>query len=456
MLPHPHAPQQASHFERWVTLGNKKNKLHWFASAFRRVSEVEERAASNRFHRQSQREFLARASARNVWQMLEMNSNEVAPEKQLISFSTSNCLLSIINNAYLFSFSERGLKSFSFSRSALFFPPSPSPPFFPLCVRLPACWYGESDDRRCLGCRRRLSRRKPYKSSDAVCFAAQHILSCAGFIAAVGCGNAFEALSHDDLAAFKSCFADHQKSEFGRWSEECEFAGWRAFVAWVLKAQPCASSTSACWRWRFCADPVASYHDLPGELEAAGECFVPAGVKKTCCDWPTTLLRRNSCVWAERWCDSKLNYQVRCHGGLVNLEDLNDWSIWKIIQVSHKSNNQTLIRLNRYSLKRPVYAGATAVPDDVKANVIHTMTTLDSFLSRSLWFAGDNVTLADLSILPNVAQIQVIKANCWTICISFFKEAFRRYFRETFIRALSAGLRLHVAARKFVKLAQAL
>lgn len=144
-----------------------------------------------------------------------MNSNEVAPEKQLISFSTSNCLLSIINNAYLFSFSERGLKSFSFSRSALYFPSFSIVAFLSaiaamrtvagvLMVR--ATTVGVSAVVDSLG-------GNPTKVS--MLFAAQHILSCAGFIAAVGCENAFEALSHVDLTAGESCFVDHQKPESG-------------------------------------------------------------------------------------------------------------------------------------------------------------------------------------------------------------------------------------------------
>lgn len=48
-----------------------------------------------------------------------------------------------------------------------------------------------------------------------------------------------------------------------------------------------------------------------------------------------------------------------------------------------------------------------SVPQDVKDKIMETMSVLDSFVASSLWFAGDNVTLADLSILPNVSQIKV-------------------------------------------------
>jgi glutathione S-transferase len=56
-----------------------------------------------------------------------------------------------------------------------------------------------------------------------------------------------------------------------------------------------------------------------------------------------------------------------------------------------------------------VYNGVVEfIPHDVKDKIQETMTLLDSFVAKSFWFAGDNVTLADLSILPNVSQIKVI------------------------------------------------
>lgn len=39
------------------------------------------------------------------------------------------------------------------------------------------------------------------------------------------------------------------------------------------------------------------------------------------------------------------------------------------------------------------------------------MTILDSFVENSLWFAGEHVTLADLTILANVTQIKAIDST---------------------------------------------
>lgn len=39
------------------------------------------------------------------------------------------------------------------------------------------------------------------------------------------------------------------------------------------------------------------------------------------------------------------------------------------------------------------------------------MTILDLMIENKLWFAGDNVTLADLSILANVTQIKACGYN---------------------------------------------
>lgn len=39
------------------------------------------------------------------------------------------------------------------------------------------------------------------------------------------------------------------------------------------------------------------------------------------------------------------------------------------------------------------------------------MKFLDSFVENSLWFAGDKVTLADLTILANVTQIRACGYN---------------------------------------------
>jgi glutathione S-transferase len=53
----------------------------------------------------------------------------------------------------------------------------------------------------------------------------------------------------------------------------------------------------------------------------------------------------------------------------------------------------------------------TEVPHDLKEKISESMSTLDSFVANNLWFAGENVTLADLTILANVTQIQACGYN---------------------------------------------
>ncbi|CRL01065.1 CLUMA_CG014309, isoform A [Clunio marinus] len=61
---------------------------------------------------------------------------------------------------------------------------------------------------------------------------------------------------------------------------------------------------------------------------------------------------------------------------------------------------------------RPAYAySVDPVPKDIKDKIKQSMTTLNTFLENSSWFAGSDVTLADLSILANVSQIKACGYN---------------------------------------------
>ena len=54
-------------------------------------------------------------------------------------------------------------------------------------------------------------------------------------------------------------------------------------------------------------------------------------------------------------------------------------------------------------------SGAKKVPPAARENVKMLLSTLDSFLHKSEWFAGDELSLADLAILASVGTIKVIK-----------------------------------------------
>lgn len=54
---------------------------------------------------------------------------------------------------------------------------------------------------------------------------------------------------------------------------------------------------------------------------------------------------------------------------------------------------------------------ATEVSQELKEKISESMSILDSFVAKSLRFAGESVTLADLTILANVTQIQACGYN---------------------------------------------
>ena len=51
--------------------------------------------------------------------------------------------------------------------------------------------------------------------------------------------------------------------------------------------------------------------------------------------------------------------------------------------------------------------GVTEVPKEQLDDIVDCLKTFDSFLEGKNWFAGEHVTIADLSILATVATFNV-------------------------------------------------
>lgn len=59
-------------------------------------------------------------------------------------------------------------------------------------------------------------------------------------------------------------------------------------------------------------------------------------------------------------------------------------------------------------LQRPVLrAGVKKISQDRREAVRVLLNSLESFLANAEWFAGDELSIADLAILANVATIKV-------------------------------------------------
>lgn len=53
------------------------------------------------------------------------------------------------------------------------------------------------------------------------------------------------------------------------------------------------------------------------------------------------------------------------------------------------------------------FLGETKISDDKRKQIFEAFGFMEKFLEGRKWFAGDNLTLADLSILASVASITV-------------------------------------------------
>jgi glutathione S-transferase len=62
-------------------------------------------------------------------------------------------------------------------------------------------------------------------------------------------------------------------------------------------------------------------------------------------------------------------------------------------------------------------AGAKKISPIAREAVMTLLSTLDSILGGSKWFAGDDLTLADLAILGTVGTVR-----CWGVDLRQFKR----------------------------------
>lgn len=52
------------------------------------------------------------------------------------------------------------------------------------------------------------------------------------------------------------------------------------------------------------------------------------------------------------------------------------------------------------------------MPNEIRENIKVVLTTLESFLTQSDWFGGDELTLADFAFLTSVESIKVFLIIC--------------------------------------------
>jgi glutathione S-transferase len=54
-----------------------------------------------------------------------------------------------------------------------------------------------------------------------------------------------------------------------------------------------------------------------------------------------------------------------------------------------------------------MFLGETKIPDDKRKQLMEALEFLNTFLEGKKWFCGDNVTIADLSLLASFANVVV-------------------------------------------------
>lgn len=57
--------------------------------------------------------------------------------------------------------------------------------------------------------------------------------------------------------------------------------------------------------------------------------------------------------------------------------------------------------------------GARKIPPESRQKLVETLNHLDDLLSKSQWFAGSEVTIADISILGSISSVKV---GSFTLC----------------------------------------
>jgi len=84
-------------------------------------------------------------------------------------------------------------------------------------------------------------------------------------------------------------------------------------------------------------------------------------------------------------------------------------------------------------LQRPIfYDGAKAVAEAGKKDVYVVLNVLEGFLNKTKFFAGEELTLADLSILPVITSLNVSQLISFNLnCLSFSIQEFGASFADT-------------------------
>lgn len=53
------------------------------------------------------------------------------------------------------------------------------------------------------------------------------------------------------------------------------------------------------------------------------------------------------------------------------------------------------------------------IPAENREKLTNTLSNLNAFLTESKWFAGDNITIADISILGTITTVKVSKLGAF-------------------------------------------
>lgn len=82
--------------------------------------------------------------------------------------------------------------------------------------------------------------------------------------------------------------------------------------------------------------------------------------------------------------------------------------IFIVNNVLHKRYNQSFILF-----KLPAFRGKKKISLECREAIKILLNTMESFLLKSDWFAGDDLTIADFSFLASVATIKVRSGPCF-------------------------------------------
>jgi glutathione S-transferase len=54
-----------------------------------------------------------------------------------------------------------------------------------------------------------------------------------------------------------------------------------------------------------------------------------------------------------------------------------------------------------------LFEAAQKIPTEMREKLVSALNALESFLLANKWFAGNNITIADFSILPSITTVKV-------------------------------------------------